>query len=215
MNKVQTSPDFSFEKDFMGRKERICGVDEVGRGAWAGPVVAAAVILPLSMQLNGLTDSKKMSAKKRAYFYELLLEHAGIDIGIGWASVIEVDQYNVLQATFMAMQRAVYQIHKQHTVHHALIDGHIMCPALPCSATSIVRGDEKSLSIAAASVIAKVVRDHYMHMLSTLYPYYGWQSNVGYGVRVHKAGLEKFGVSPYHRYTFKPVQAVLKRKFHI
>jgi ribonuclease HII len=194
------APDFSYEQRINGA---VCGVDEAGRGPLAGPVVAAAVILPqplpelLAARLN---DSKKLSATLRERLFAQLETCA--QIGVGSASVVEIDQHNILQATFLAMQRAVQQI----PATHALIDGN-QKPHLPIPLTCIVGGDGLSLSIAAASIVAKVTRDRIMSALAREYSAYGWEQNAGYGTKRHFAAIEAFGITPYHRRSFAPVAA--------
>jgi ribonuclease HII len=203
MKKVQSKPNFSFETPFFNKSQRVCGIDEVGRGAWAGPVVAAAVVL--GEPLEGLRDSKTLTHRQRETLYSNIIDTA--DTGIGWATPQEVDTLNIVQATFLAMRRAVGSL--KHPVDHALIDGNAMCSGLPCPATTIVKGDQISLSIAAASIIAKVARDRYMHMLGTAFPAYEWQSNVGYGVQKHSQALAQHGACVHHRQSFKPVKRII------
>jgi ribonuclease HII len=197
-------PDFTIEDQYRGR---IAGIDEVGRGPLAGPVVAAAVILPrddrlipeLVVQLN---DSKKLSAKKREYLADLVLDCA--EVGIGAASVREIDRINILQATYVAMRRAVDRLGP--VPDQALVDGN-RDPGLPCAVQTVVKGDGKSLSIAAASIVAKVVRDRAMARLALRYPHFGWEGNAGYGVKKHMAGLNDVGPTAHHRRSFKPIAA--------
>ena len=190
-------PDFSYE-----RKLGICaGIDEAGRGPLAGSVVASAVILPASLvesgKLQGLNDSKKLNEKVRQKFYDLLLEES--DCGIGEASVIEVEEINILQATFLAMKRAVANL--KHKPEHLLVDGN-QNPNIGLPTTCIVKGDATSLSIAAASVIAKQTRDNVMLGLSETYPHYGWDSNKGYGTKAHRQAILEHGLTPIHRRSF-------------
>jgi ribonuclease HII len=195
-------PDFAIEDQYRGR---IAGIDEVGRGPLAGPVVAAAVILPrdarLPMELvSELNDSKKLSVKKRERLYDVIMSCA--DVGIGAASVREIDQINILQATYVAMRRAVSRL--DNVPDQALVDGN-RDPGLPCAVETVVKGDSKSLSIAAASIVAKVVRDRAMTRLATRYPFFGWEGNAGYGVKKHMIGLEEVGPTVHHRKSFKPI----------
>jgi ribonuclease HII len=195
-------PDFAIEDQFQGR---IAGIDEVGRGPLAGPVVAAAVILPRddrlpSILVTDLNDSKKLSAKKRDKLFDVIMACA--EVGIGAASVREIDQINILQATYVAMRRAVD--HLPITPDQALVDGN-RDPGLPCNVETVVKGDSKSLSIAAASIVAKVVRDRAMARLAIRYPFFGWEGNAGYGVKRHMAGLGDVGPTPHHRKSFKPI----------
>ncbi len=195
-------PDFAIEDQYQGR---IAGIDEVGRGPLAGPVVAAAVILPRDDRLpcvlvSDLNDSKKLSAKKRNTLFGVIMDCA--EVGIGAASVREIDQINILQATYVAMRRAVD--HLPFIPDHALVDGN-RDPGLPCNVETVVKGDSKSLSIAAASIVAKVVRDRAMARLAVRYPFFGWEGNAGYGVKKHMAGLCDVGPTPHHRKSFRPI----------
>lgn len=201
MRKAANKPDFSFEAGFITQKLRVCGIDEVGRGAWAGPVVAAAVVLHAPME--SVNDSKTLSPSRREHLYTHILDHA--DVGIGWATPAEIDTHSIVQATFLAMHRAVLNLNQP--VDHALIDGHMICPYLTCASTAVVKGDQRSQSIAAASIVAKVARDRYMHMLARSYPAYGWNTNVGYGVKHHTCAMEAHGPCIHHRRSFSPVQS--------
>ena len=199
-------PDFALEMACSGL---VCGVDEAGRGPLAGPVVAAAVILdrkrlPRKLR-HGLDDSKKLAPEEREEF-AVLLERSGAEIGIGAASVIEIDRRNILQATLAAMCRAVAALPRQPSV--ALVDGNVP-PPLPCPVRTVIGGDGLALSIAAASIIAKVTRDRLMRRLARRYGGYGWESNVGYGTPEHRAGLERLGPTRHHRRSFAPVQLAL------
>lgn len=182
----------------------VVGVDEVGRGPWAGPVVACAVRLH-AVPPTGLDDSKKMSAKKREMFAALLPGIA--DIGFGEASVQEIDALNIRQATHLAMRRAIAAL--PQTPDYLLIDGNDMPRDLPCKGETVVKGDSKSASIAAASVMAKTRRDQGMVALSQQHPGYGWETNVGYGTKAHQEGLRTLGVTPHHRRSFKPIHNIL------
>lgn len=195
-------PDFRFETDAPAGP--VCGVDEVGRGPWAGPVVTAAVILDPNTAPEGLNDSKKLSRSKREMLFEQLQEtpHA-----IGIASVEEIDQLNILGATYLAMRRAITALPLKPGF--ALIDGNRIPHDLPCPAWAIVKGDALSASIAAASIIAKVTRDRVMADLAQDFPGYGWETNVGYGVPAHREGLIRLGVTPHHRRSFKPIHKML------
>ena len=194
------APDMSLEAALPGV---VCGVDEAGRGPWAGPVLAAAVILDPRRVPAGIDDSKKLTAAKRDALCAALLACARI--GIGAASVREIDALNILRATLLAMRRAVDALPVRPD--HALIDGNRV-PMLGCAATAIVQGDARSLSIAAASIVAKVTRDRLMQRLAARYPAYGWDSNMGYGAPAHQAGLAQAGVTPHHRLSFAPVHRV-------
>ena len=176
----------------------ICGVDEAGRGPLAGPVCAAAVILPKDLEIPGLTDSKKLTDKKRRELFPLIQEQA-IAYGIGFASEREIDEINILQATFLAMQRALDQLAVRPDL--ALIDGNREKDfGLPVK--TVVKGDSLSANIAAASILAKVSRDNLMEEMVKTYPQYGFEIHKGYGTKAHYAALREFGASPIHRNTF-------------
>lgn len=176
----------------------ICGVDEAGRGPLAGPVCAAAVILPEHLQIPGLTDSKKLTDKKRRELYPVIMEQA-IAYGIGFATEQEIDEINILQATFLAMQRALDQLSVKPEL--ALIDGNREKDfGLPVK--TVVKGDSLSANIAAASVLAKVTRDDLMVKLAQDYPQYGFEIHKGYGTKAHYAALTEHGASPVHRMSF-------------
>ena len=203
-------PDFSLEDGLNGP---VAGIDEAGRGPWAGPVVAAAAILdPIRLDqtlLGGLDDSKALSRQKRENLFGALfdLRGKGVDIGIGAASVYEIDRINILQATMTAMARAVGALARPPAC--ALIDGN-KAPELPCPSHTVIKGDARSLSIAAASIIAKVTRDHIMTALARRYPAFGWETNAGYGTKAHQAGLREMGVSAHHRRSFKPIKLLIE-----
>jgi ribonuclease HII len=184
----------------------IAGVDEAGRGPWAGPVVAAAVILRGRVP-NGLDDSKKLSAKRREALFHALTDSACL-IGVGQASVAEIDTINILQATWLAMTRAVEALGSEPA--HVLVDGNRL-PKWRWPATAIVGGDGCEPAISAASIIAKVTRDRIMAQLDAAYPGYGWATNQGYGTATHAASLQSLGATPHHRASFAPVRAVLQR----
>ena len=206
-------PDFSLEESLgLSTSAVIVGVDEVGRGPLAGPVTAAAVFfdrqkITLDL-LTKIDDSKKISQKKHATISKQI-ESIAI-IGIGWASSGEIDQLNILEATMLAMQRAIFSLQKQIILDpdYILIDGNKV-PRLDFPSKAIVRGDEKSLSIAAASIVAKSKRDAFMTSLSKLYPGYGWEKNAGYGTREHLAAIEREGITVHHRRSFKPIAKYL------
>lgn len=190
----------------------LVGVDEAGRGCLAGPVVAGAVYLPEALaearyagELAGLNDSKQLSPAQREHFFELLTQDPQVVWALGQASAAEIDTHNILVATHIAMRRAVEAL----SVHaeHILVDG-LPVKGLPCPSTAIVKGDAHSFLIAAASVIAKVSRDHLMCALHEQYPQYGFAVHKGYGVSEHVAALYKYGSCPEHRHTFRPVQDV-------
>lgn len=182
-----------------------CGIDEAGRGPWAGPVVSAAVILPEDFAVEQLDDSKRLSKKKRELLFEVIVENA--EVGIGFGTVREIDNYNILQATFLSMKRAVANL--KYVPKRLLIDGNAVPQGMPTLVKCIVKGDKKVASIAAASVIAKVTRDRLMKDLAKKYPGYGWEKNFGYGVKEHKEALKLLGVTAEHRYSFKPIHNML------
>ncbi len=183
----------------------VAGVDEVGRGPWAGPVMACAVVLDPTRVPPGLNDSKKLTAARReALCAELLLV---AEISIGSASVEEIDAINIRQATFLAMTRALAGLKRAPT--HALIDGNALPPGLPCPATCVVGGDGRAASIAAASIVAKVRRDALMQALSLVHPGYGWETNMGYGTARHARSLHDLGVTQHHRRSFAPIHKML------
>ncbi|MCY4098274.1 MAG: ribonuclease HII [Rhodospirillales bacterium] len=179
---------------------RVCGVDEVGRGPWAGPVVAAAVILDRDWDADGVDDSKRLTAAARTRLRREI--EARAQVGTGQASVYEIDRLNILSATLLAMRRAVAALPCMPEC--ALVDGNRL-PDLPCPAQAVTRGDARSLSIAAASIVAKVERDRLMAGLAADFPGYGWERNAGYGTPEHAAALERLGVTPHHRRSFAPV----------
>ena len=206
----QVDEDLRLEKMLAYEKELyaqgidlIAGVDEVGRGPLAGPVVAAAVILPKACKIPGLNDSKKIPKSKHKAIYEAVLQNA-IAIGIGVKDNHVIDQVNIYEATKLAMMEAIGQLEPQP--QHLLIDA--MRLDLPISQTSIIKGDANSLSIAAASIVAKVTRDQMMEEFDCEYPGYDFTQNAGYGTANHLAGLHKLGVTPIHRRSFEPVKSM-------
>ncbi len=180
----------------------IAGVDEVGRGPLVGPVVAACVVLPEKFNLDGLTDSKKLSEKKRDEFYKIIKEQA-LAIGIGIVDNKVIDEINIYEATKIAMKEAIKQVESEINLEHVLIDA--MKLDLDIPSTSIIKGDAKSISIAAASVIAKVTRDKMMYDLDKIYPMYDLKNNKGYGTKKHMEAIKEYGITKYHRVTFNPV----------
>jgi len=200
-DRMTLGPDLSQETRLGGR---VAGIDEVGRGPLAGPVTAAAVVLDPAAIPEGLNDSKRLTARRRDALLALLLEHA--EVSLGWASVDEIDRLNIRNASLLAMTRALAGL---APVGHALIDGNALPERLPCPATAIVKGDGKSLSIAAASIAAKVGRDAHMVALSRQFPGYGWEKNAGYPTADHRQALLDIGVTPHHRRSFKPVHNIL------
>jgi len=206
----QVDEDLRLEKMLAYEKELytqgiqlIAGVDEVGRGPLAGPVVAAAVILPKACKIPGLNDSKKIPKSKHKEIYEAVLQNA-IAIGIGVKDNQVIDQVNIYEATKLAMMEAIGQLDPQP--QHLLIDAMKLDLSIP--QTSIIKGDANSLSIAAASIVAKVTRDQMMEDLDQLYPGYNFAQNAGYGTANHLAGLHKLGVTPIHRRSFEPVKSM-------
>lgn len=231
-------PDFSIEKN-LKCNGFVFGLDEAGRGPWCGPVVAACVcfdkqfyenncfnrqtasdeFLPFLFEdeiereeaaylLRELNDSKKLSAKKREKLFPLIFRHA--IVGVGQASAQEIDELNILQASFLAMRRALDSVIEQgYRPAHALIDGNRLPKSWfePC--TCIVKGDSKSLSVAAASVVAKVTRDHIMQALAGEFPAYGWERNAGYGTKDHISALNEYGVTVHHRKSYAPIKRLL------
>lgn len=185
----------------------IAGVDEAGRGPLAGPVFAAAVILDPKKSIDGLTDSKKLTAKKREYLFKQIQTTAKA-WAIARADVHEIDKINILQASLLAMQRAVKALNIKPEL--ALIDGN-KCPQLFCPSKAVVAGDKTVPEISAASILAKVARDAEMLILDQQYPDYGFAQHKGYGTKQHLIALKKLGASPIHRRSFAPVQEVLKR----
>ena len=182
----------------------VCGIDEAGRGPWAGPVVAAAVILDPDAIPPGIEDSKAMDEERREIVYQRIIAHARV--GIGTADVVRIDRDNILNATLWAMGEAVSQLAPAPAL--ALIDGN-RAPRLGCAVRTIVKGDAKCLSIAAASIVAKVTRDRMMTALAEAHPGYGFERHKGYGTPEHAAALQRLGASPVHRRSFKPVQLAL------
>ena len=198
-------PDFIREKQLLKTYSVIAGVDEVGRGPWAGPVTACAVVLDPANIPDGLDDSKKLTAKRREFLFEQILTTA--DVSIAHVSVAEIDQINILQASLLAMEKAVSGLTK--AADFALIDGNKTPKNLSCPSETIIKGDAKSSSIAAASIVAKVTRDRLMVALSQQFPGYGWETNAGYGTKAHQEGLKTLGVTAHHRHSFKPIHKML------
>jgi ribonuclease HII len=201
-------PDFMHEQRLLKTYKKIAGVDEVGRGPWAGPVTACAVILDPDNIPDGLNDSKKLSANKRELLFDQIIKAA--DVSIAHVSVVEIDRMNILQASLLAMEKAVAGLNKP--AEFALIDGNKTPANLSCPCEAITKGDAKSLSIAAASIVAKVTRDRIMVALSQQFPGYGWETNAGYGTKQHQEGLKSLGVTAHHRRSFKPIHNMLYGK---
>lgn len=194
---------YKYERELNARGiDIIAGVDEVGRGPLIGSVITACVVLPKGFQLEGLTDSKKLSEKKRNYFYDIIKEQA-LSIGIGECSCEEIDKYNIYEATKIAMKRAIDNASKNIKIEHVLIDAMPLDIDIP--STSIIKGDAKSITIAAASVIAKVTRDKMMYELDKVYPMYDLAHNKGYPTKKHIEAIEKYGITKYHRLSYGPV----------
>lgn len=202
---MSITPSFLIEKQC--NVTPICGVDEAGRGPWAGPVVASAVIFKTFEMPQGLNDSKKLTASQRDTLYAWIM--ANCHVGIGEASVEEIDSMNILRATELAMTRAVTALPVK--AMFALVDGNRI-PPLEIPANAIVKGDSKSASIAAASVIAKVTRDRIMQHYAREYPEYGFDTNAGYGTAKHQQAIADHGILDIHRRSFAPIRAILEQK---
>ena len=199
---MKTLPSLQYE--LAATHAIICGIDEAGRGPWAGPVCAAAVILDSANIPAGLNDSKKLTETKRERLYPEIMRVA--NVGVGLVSAAEIDEINILQATYLAMNRAVAALKSRPSL--ALIDGN-RAPKLFCATQTIIGGDGKSLSIAAASIIAKVTRDRLMIEMDAAYPAYGFARHKGYGTTAHAAALAKHGPCTEHRKSFAPIRALL------
>ncbi len=193
-------PDFSYENEKREQGYKfVCGIDEAGRGPLAGPVCAAAVILPPDLDFEGVNDSKKLSEKKREMLYEEITEKA-ISWSVAFASVNEIEEHNILGATYIAMQRAVESL--KVPADFALIDGNRTPPSLKIPSLTVIKGDSKSLSIAAASIIAKVTRDRLLLEYDAIYPQYKFSQHKGYGTKVHIEAIKEFGPCDIHRPSF-------------
>ncbi|MEC9414809.1 MAG: ribonuclease HII [Pseudomonadota bacterium] len=198
-------PDLSIEKNKNNLNYKlIAGVDEAGRGPWAGPVYSAAVILDISKIPAEINDSKKMSEKKRDEIYSRIVSEHHYSIGV--ADVNEIDELNILQASLLSMKRAITNLHLNPDF--VLIDG-VHRPNLDVDSENIIKGDSKSLSIAAASIIAKVERDRFMKKIDEEYPCYNWKKNKGYGTKEHQNALNIHGISKHHRKSFSPIRKIL------
>lgn len=195
MNSLWNYEHAAFEESYR----LVCGVDEAGRGPLAGPVCAAAVILPPDLEIEGLNDSKKLTDKRRRALYDVITDQA-IAYGIAFASEQEIDKINILQATFLAMRRAVGQLATKPDL--ALVDGNCEPDFGAIPVKTIIKGDSLSANIAAASILAKVTRDRYMEEQDKIYPQYGFALHKGYGTQAHYAALREFGACPLHRRTF-------------
>lgn len=198
-----TGPDMQEEMAAYAEGSHcVCGIDEAGRGPLAGPVMAAAVILPQGYELPGLNDSKKLTARKREELFAALMADARVLKCVAQADVEEIDKLNILRATHLAMARAAQGLPQQPDM--CLIDG-LPVPGFPLPSRSLVKGDARCLSIAAASILAKVSRDHYMQELARQYPQYGFDRHAGYGTRQHMQAIQQYGITPHHRRSFAPV----------
>ncbi len=201
-----TGPNFSHEHEAIAQGfARVAGVDEVGRGPLAGPVTAAAVILDPGNIPEGLHDSKKLSAKRREALHDALMDCA--EVSVAHATVEEIDELNILRASHLAMERAIAGL--SNAPDMALIDGNLIPKGLTLPARAIIKGDAVSVSISAASIVAKIRRDRIMWDLAQQFPGYGWDSNAGYPSKTHKEALQNLGVTPHHRRSFKPVYNIL------
>jgi ribonuclease HII len=195
-------PNFGMERK-LGRI--VAGVDEVGIGPWAGPVVAAAVILDEDNIPKGIDDSKKLVAARREELFHMISMFARV--GVGMASVQEIDGMNILKASHLAMLRAINAL---NVIPEAILVDGVHVPQVPMQAQAVVDGDSKCLSIAAASVIAKVTRDRLMRELAARHPHYGWERNAGYGTRQHQAAIARHGITPEHRTSFAPIRRFME-----
>ncbi len=198
-NREKTVPTYEYEKAAMEKGfSAVCGIDEAGRGPLAGPVFAAAVILPVDVEIPGLNDSKKLTEKKREALFDEIIEKA-VAYSVASASEKEIDDINILQATFLAMRRAAEGLGVDPD--YALIDGNKK-PGLSCEEEFVIKGDAKSMSIAAASILAKVTRDRYMLEMAKLFPQYQFEKHKGYGTKLHYEMISEYGVSEIHRKSF-------------
>jgi ribonuclease HII len=201
-----SAPDYALEEAaFRAGARVVAGVDEVGRGPLAGPVTAAAVVLDIRRIPQGINDSKKLSPKRREMLAQAIMECC--DWAVGHASVEEIDALNILRASHLAMCRAIAGLRQRPDL--ALIDGNMLPRDLPMPGQAVVKGDARSLSIAAASLVAKLLRDRIMVDLAQQHPGYGWEVNAGYPTKAHRQALLDLGVTPYHRRSFKPVHNIL------
>ncbi|MGR3715024.1 MAG: ribonuclease HII [Shimia sp.] len=201
-----STPDYSLEELAFSRGAlRVAGVDEVGRGPLAGPVTAAAVILDPAHIPAGLNDSKKLTAKRREALAEEI--YATAQVAVAHASVAEIDEINILRASHLAMERAIAAL--DPAPDYLLIDGNMIPRGVTMTAEAIVKGDARSVSISAASIVAKTGRDRIMMDLAQQFPGYGWETNAGYPTKIHQEALRNLGVTPHHRHSFKPVHNIL------
>ena len=213
-SKKNNLPDFNIEKSF---KQKVIGLDEVGRGPLAGPVISSAVIyLDTKININLvelINDSKKLSYKSRLKAFRVIYQLRKlkkIKFSLGMSSVIEIDKLNILEATKLSMRRAVFNLNEPPTT--LIIDGNFDINLNKYPSKSFIKGDEISLSIATASIIAKIHRDRYMRFLSYFFPYYNWSSNAGYGTKKHIEQICKKGITSHHRKTFEPIKSLIHKK---
>lgn len=195
--KARTNALWQYEREYASYTY-ICGIDEVGRGPLAGPVVAGAVILPKDCDILYINDSKKLSEKKREELYDIIMEKA-VDVGLGYATPERIDEINILQATYEAMRDAIKNMGIMPDI---LLNDAVTIPGVECKQVPIIKGDAKSISIGAASIVAKVTRDRLMVDYDSIYPEYGFASNKGYGAAAHIDALKKYGPTPIHRRSF-------------
>ena len=204
---------YKYERELYNKNIKyIGGVDEVGRGPLIGPVVAACCVLPHDFYLEGLTDSKKLSEKKRNIYFEYIKEHA-IAYGIGIIDEKVIDRVNIYEATKLAMYEAIKQVRKKIKLEHVLVDAMPLDLDIDC--TSIIKGDQKSISIAASSVLAKVTRDNMMYELDKKYPMYGFASHKGYPTKKHVDAIYKFGLIDGYRKTYRPIKDIIGGKTNV
>lgn len=204
MRAKASSPDFERERALIHAGAwPVAGVDEVGRGPLAGPVVAAAVILDPERLPDGLADSKALTPRRREILHDVVLSQA-LAVAVGFAPAGEIDRVNIRQATFAAMRRAARALAVRPAF--ALVDGNDLPPGLPCAGETIVKGDAASLSIAAASIVAKVTRDRLMARMHLTWPHYGFANHMGYGVKAHLEAIRAYGPCPLHRMSFAPLR---------
>lgn len=204
VNNIQ--PNFTLENELIAEGFRtIAGIDEAGRGPWAGPVVCASVILPIGIKITGLNDSKKLTENERDRLYAIIVEKA--DVSVASATPNEIDKFNIRVATLQAMKNSLLSLSVQPDA--AIIDGRDVPENLPCFGRAVIKGDSKSISIAAASIVAKVTRDRFMTKLALDFPNYGFEKHKGYGTAMHSEALEKYGVTIHHRRSYRPIKRCL------
>ena len=208
---METIDNWQYEKELFNEGYNIvCGVDEVGRGPLVGPVVTSCVVLPKDFELEGLTDSKKLTEKKRDKYYDYIINNC-VAYAVGECSSEEIDKYNILEATKIAMKRAIDKVNEQVKIDYVLIDGNMKFN-FDYKYKSIVKGDYKSISIAAASVVAKVTRDRMLYELDEKYPQYGFKNHKGYPTKAHLEAINKYGLIEGYRKSYGPVQDVLNKE---